>query len=100
ERANRTARFRDRQRGTRHARDCDTCGRDQRPRDREGTGMTRPPAKLRFASRPGDPDRWPKAADAPPTGYSAGHAITSRLTAAMLRELLDGEFPPTEGDQP
>lgn len=84
--------------------------------------MTRPPAKARFASRPGDPDGWIRAADARPTGKSAGAAFTARLTiditpelrgrikvaafrrgitvAAMLRELLDGEFPPTEGDQP
>lgn len=84
--------------------------------------MTGPPAKVRFVSRPGDPDSWIKAADAPPTGKGAGEAFTARLTiditpelrgrikvaafrrgitvAAMLRELLDGEFPPTEGDQP
>lgn len=84
--------------------------------------MTRPPAKVHFASRPGDPDSWIKAADAPPTGKGDGEAFTARLTiditpelrgrikvaafrrgitvAAMLRELLDGEFSPTEGDQP
>lgn len=84
--------------------------------------MTRPPAKARFVSRPGDPDSWIRAADAPPTGKDDGAAFTARLTiditpelrgrikiaafrrgitvAAMLRELLDGEFPPTEGDQP
>ncbi|MEA3263495.1 MAG: hypothetical protein U9R07_08430 [Pseudomonadota bacterium] len=84
--------------------------------------MTRPPAKVRFASRPGDPDSWIKAADAPPTGKGDGEAFTARLTiditpelrgrikvaafrrgitvAAMLRELLGGEFSPTEGDQP
>ena len=84
--------------------------------------MTRPPAKARFVSRPGDPDSWIRAADAPPTGNGAGAAFTARLTiditpelrgrikvaafrrgitvADMLRELLDGEFPPTEGDQP
>ncbi|MGD9810803.1 MAG: hypothetical protein AB7U35_05630 [Sphingobium sp.] len=84
--------------------------------------MTRPPAKVRFVSRPADPDSWIRAADAPPTGKDVGAAFTARLTiditpelrgrikvaafrrgitvAAMLRELLDGEFPPTEGDQP
>lgn len=84
--------------------------------------MTRPPAKARFVSRPGDPDSWIRAADAPPTGNGAGAAFTARLTiditpelrgrikvaafrrgitvAVMLRGLLDREFPPTEGDQP
>jgi hypothetical protein len=84
--------------------------------------MTRPPAKARFASRPGNPDSWIRAADAPPTGKGDSQAFTARLTiditpklrgrikvaafrrgitvAAMLRELLDGEFPATEGDQP
>lgn len=84
--------------------------------------MTRPPAKARFVSRPGDPDSWIRAADAPPTGKDDGAAFTARLTiditpelrgrikvaafrhgitvAAMLRGLLDREFPPSEGDQP
>lgn len=84
--------------------------------------MTRPPAKARFVSRPGDPDSWIRAADAPPTDNGIGAAFTARLTiditpelrgrikvaafrrgitvAAMLRELLDGEFSPIEGDQP
>ena len=81
--------------------------------------MTRPPAKVRFASRPGDPDSWIKAADAPPTGKGDGEAFTARLTiditpelrgrikvaafrrgitvADMLRALLDREFPAIEG---
>ena len=84
--------------------------------------MTRPPAKVHFASRPGDPDSWIKAADAPPTGKGDGEAFTARLTiditpelrgrikvaafrrgitvAVMLRALLDREFPPSEGNQP
>lgn len=84
--------------------------------------MTRPPAKSGFASRPGNPDNWVRAADAPGTGKTAVDAFTARLTiditpelrgrikvaafrrgvtvALMLRELLVREFPPTEGDQP
>ena len=84
--------------------------------------MTRPPAKSGFASRPGNPDSWVRAADAPATGTTATEAFTARLTiditpelrgrikvtafrrgvtvAVMLRELLACEFPPTEGDQP
>ncbi|WP_343312884.1 hypothetical protein AAIB41_08560 [Brucella sp. BE17] len=84
--------------------------------------MTRPPVKSGFASRPGNPDSWVRAADAPPTGLTATEAYTARLTiditpelrgrikvaafrrgvtvAVMLRELLVREFPPTEGDQP
>ena len=84
--------------------------------------MTRPPVKSGFASRPGNPDSWVRAADAPPTGKTAREAFTARLTiditpelrgrikvaafrrgvtvAVMLRELLACEFPPTEGDQP
>ena len=83
--------------------------------------MTRPPAKARFVSRPGDPDSWIKAADAPPTGKGAAEAFTARLTiditadlrgrfmvaafrrgitvAVMLRALLDREFPSSEGEQ-
>ena len=82
--------------------------------------MTRPPAKVRFASRPGDPDSWIKAVDAPPTGKGAGEAFTARLTiditpelrgrikvaafrrgvtvAVMLREMLGSAFPPSEED--
>ena len=84
--------------------------------------MTRPPVKSGFASRPGNPDSWVRAADAPATGLTATEAYTARLTiditpelrgcikvaafrrgvtvAVMLRELLVREFPPTEGDQP
>ena len=83
--------------------------------------MTRPPVKSGFASRPGNPDSWVRAADAPPTGKTAREAFTARLTiditpelrgrikiaafrrgvtvAVMLRELLVREFPPIEGDQ-
>ena len=84
--------------------------------------MTRPPVKSGFASRPGNPDSWVRAADAPPTGKTAREAFTARRTiditpelrgrikvaafrrgvtvAVMLRELLVREFPPIEGDQP
>lgn len=84
--------------------------------------MTRPPVKSGFASRPGNPDSWVRAADPPPTGKTATEAFTARLTiditpelrgrikvaafrrgvtvAEMLRELLVREFPPIEGDQP
>jgi hypothetical protein len=84
--------------------------------------MTRPPAKSGFASRPGNPDTWVRAADTPETGKMAAEAFTARLTiditpelrgrikvaafrrgvtvAVMLRELLGREFPPTEGDPP
>ena len=84
--------------------------------------MTRPPVNTRCASRPGDPDSWIKAADASLPSKGAGAAFTARLTiditpelrgrikvaafrrgitvAAMLRGLLDGEFPSSEGDQP
>ena len=84
--------------------------------------MTCSPVKSGFASRPGSPDSWVRAADAPATGLTATEAYTARLTiditpelrgrikvaafrrgvtvALMLRELLVREFPPTEGDQP
>ena len=83
--------------------------------------MTRPPAKSGFASRPGNPDSWVRAADTPATGKMAAEAFTARLTiditpelrgrikvaafrrgvtvAVMLRALLDSQFPHTEGDQ-
>ena len=48
--------------------------------------MTRPPAKARFVSRPGDPDSWIRAADAPPTGDGAGAAFTARLTIDITPE--------------
>ena len=84
--------------------------------------MTRLPVKSGFASRPGNPDSWVRAADAPATGLTVAEAYTARLTiditpelrgrikvaafrrgvtvAVMLRELLVREFPPIEGDQP
>lgn len=84
--------------------------------------MTRPPVKSGFASRPGNPDSWVRAADAPATAETPTEAFTARLTiditpelrgrikvaafrrgvtvAVMLRELLVREFPPIEGDQP
>ena len=84
--------------------------------------MTRPPVKSGFASRPGNPDSWVRAAEAPGTGKTPTEAFTARLTiditpelrgrikvaafrrgvtvAVMLRELLVREFPPIEGDQP
>ncbi len=84
--------------------------------------MTRSPVKSGFASRPGNPDSWVRAADAPAIGKTVTEAFTARLTiditpelrgrikvaafrrgvtvAVMLRELLVREFPPIEGDQP
>ena len=84
--------------------------------------MTRPPVKSGFASRPGNPDSWVRAADTPTTGKSATEAFTARLTiditpelrgrikvaafrrgitvTDMLRDLLAREFPSCEGDQP
>ncbi len=81
------------------------------------TGRTRKPG---FASRPGNPDSWIKAADTPATGNAAGQAFTARLTiditpelrgrikvaafrrgitvTDMLRDLLAREFPTSEGD--
>lgn len=80
-------------------------------------GRTRKPG---FASRPGSPDSWIKAADTSPTGKTTGEAFTARLTiditpelrgrikvtafrrgitvADMLRDLLAREFPASEGD--
>lgn len=74
--------------------------------------------RRRFAARPADPDQWIKAADSA-THAPATAAFTARLTidvtpelrgrikiaafgrgvtvADMLRELLEREFPPTEG---
>ncbi|RWI72213.1 hypothetical protein [Mesorhizobium sp.] len=84
--------------------------------------MTDRTDKRRFASRPGNPETWIKAAEARPNGKAAGDAFTARLTvditpdlrgrikvaafrrgetvADMLRDLLAREFPSTEGDQP
>ena len=83
------------------------------------TSRTRKPG---FASRPGNPESWIKAAEPQPTGNTAGDAFTARLTTditselrgrikvaafrrgitvtAMLRDLLAREFPSSEGDQP
>lgn len=82
--------------------------------------MTGRTGKRGFASRPGDAERWIKAAGTPPNGKAAGETFTARLTiditpelrgrikvaaflrgitvADMLRDLLAREFPPTEGD--
>ena len=84
--------------------------------------MTAPRDGRRFASRPGDPERWIKAADTPPGGKAVGEAFTARLTiditpelrgrikiaafrrgvtaSDMLRELLEREFPDRQGDMP
>ncbi|WP_142847980.1 hypothetical protein [Telmatospirillum sp. J64-1] len=83
------------------------------------TGRTRKPG---FASRPGNPESWIRAAEAQPDGKAAGEAFTARLTidvtpelrgrikvaafrrgitaSDMLRDLLAREFPSSEGDQP
>jgi hypothetical protein len=84
--------------------------------------MTDRTDKRRFASRPGDPENWIRAAEAQANGKAAVSAFTARLTiditpelrgrikvaafqrgvtvADMLRDLLTREFPPTEGDAP
>jgi hypothetical protein len=81
--------------------------------------MSDRPSRRGFAARPVDPEQWVKAADVAPRATAAA-AFTARLTievtrdlrgrikiaafsrgdtvADMLRELLDREFPPTEGD--
>ncbi|MBY8917974.1 hypothetical protein KUG85_10950 [Nitratireductor sp. L1-7-SE] len=83
------------------------------------TGRTR---KRGFASRPGNPESWIRAAETPPKGKPISEAFTARLTiditpalrgrikvaafrrgitvTDMLRDLLAREFPPSEGDQP
>jgi hypothetical protein len=80
--------------------------------------MTGRTTRQSFASRPGDPDRWIKSADASPRGGTAS-GFTARLTidvtaeqrgrikvaafqrgttvADMLRELLAREFPADDG---
>lgn len=80
------------------------------------TGRARKPG---FASRPGNPESWIRAAETP-SSKAAGEAFTARLTiditpdlrgrikvaafrrgitvADMLRDLLAREFPSTEGD--
>ncbi|MCR4268646.1 hypothetical protein [Nitratireductor sp. ZSWI3] len=82
--------------------------------------MTGRAGKRGFASRPGDAERWIKAAGTPPDGKAAENAFTARLTiditpelrgrikvaafrrgitvADMLRDLLAREFPSSEGD--
>ena len=50
--------------------------------------MTRPPAKSGFASRPGNPDSWVRAADAPATGKMAAEAFTARLTIDITLSLI------------
>jgi hypothetical protein len=81
------------------------------------TGRARKPG---FASRPGNPESWIRAAGTPPDGKAAGGEYTARLTiditpelrgrikvvafrrgitvADMLRDLLAREFPPIDGD--
>lgn len=81
------------------------------------TGRARKPG---FASRPGNPESWIRAAETPPNSKAAREAFTARLTiditpelrgrikvvafrrgitvADMLRDLLAREFPSTEGD--
>ncbi len=82
--------------------------------------MTATPPKRSFATRPGDPETWIKAADAPPARAVDPAAYPARLTidvttdqrarikvaafqrgvtvADMLRELLAREFPESTGD--
>jgi hypothetical protein len=82
--------------------------------------MTATPPKRGFATRPGDPENWIKAADAPPARAADAAIYSARLTidvtpdqrarikiaafgrgvtvADMLRELLAREFPPSNGD--
>ncbi len=82
--------------------------------------MSATPPKRGFATRPGDPENWIKAADAPPARGADAVLYSARLTidvtpdqrarikiaafgrgvtvADMLRELLAREFPPSNGD--
>ena len=84
--------------------------------------MTTPAEKRGFAQRPADADGWIKARDTPPPRHGAAATFTARLTiditpelrgrikiaafsrgvtvADMLRELLEREFPDTQGDTP
>jgi hypothetical protein len=81
------------------------------------TGRDRKPG---FASRPGNPESWIRAANTPARGKTSGDVFTARLTiditpalrgrikvaafrrgitvADMLRDLLAREFPSTDGD--
>lgn len=76
----------------------------------------------RFASRPGDPEDWIRAPERRPKRDTAGNVFAARLTidvtpelrgrikvvafrrgetvTDMLRELLEREFPASEGDAP
>ncbi|MBB4840921.1 hypothetical protein HNP52_004018 [Sphingomonas kyeonggiensis] len=82
--------------------------------------MTASPPKRGFATRPGDPETWIKAADATPVRAADPAVYSARLTidvtpdqrarikiaafgrgvtvADMLRELLAREFPQRTGD--
>lgn len=82
--------------------------------------MTATPPKRGFATRPGDPESWIKAAEPPPARAADAAIYSARLTidvtpdqrarikiaafgrgvtvADMLRELLAREFPPSNGD--
>lgn len=85
--------------------------------------MTARTERRGFAARPGAAEGWIKAADAPPARSGAAPAaFTARLTiditpelrgrikiaafrrgvtaSDMLRELLEREFPDTQGDTP
>ena len=82
--------------------------------------MTDRTDKRRFASRPGGPESWIKAAETQVNSKAGGNAFTARLTvditpelrgrikvaafrrgvtvADMLRDLLAREFPLVNGD--
>lgn len=82
--------------------------------------MTATPPRSGFATRPGDPESWIKAAEAPPAQTADAVIYSARLTidvtpdqrarikiaafgrgvtvADMLRELLAREFPLSNGD--
>ncbi|NTF47061.1 ribbon-helix-helix protein [Rhizobium rhizogenes] len=85
--------------------------------------MTARSEKRGFAARPGDAEGWIKASETPPARSGASPAaFTARLTiditpelrgrikiaafrrgvtaSDMLRELLEREFPDTQGDTP
>ncbi|MBN9532218.1 MAG: hypothetical protein J0H10_02535 [Alphaproteobacteria bacterium] len=82
--------------------------------------MSATPPRRGFATRPGDPENWIKAAETPPARATDAAIYSARLTidvtpdqrarikiaafgrgvtvADMLRELLAREFPPSNGD--